>query len=153
LAIQDIEHPAQPIATRPELARQISGQTFTLTGGAGDLFQAVTLTFTDGNTYRSETLWPGDQAVVVTGGLDNIYRLNPVEFIGLQGAQSAEKWTVAVKGHWQDDRTFVEHYVRDLSSDIAVITQRYTFQGQRVTIDVTSSMNSFTLHAQGEMTK
>ncbi|CAG0964927.1 hypothetical protein GPROT1_01102, partial [Gammaproteobacteria bacterium] len=103
-AIQNIEHPEQPVTPLPELARQISGQTFTITGGAGDLFQAVTLTFTDGNTYRSETLWPGDQTVVVTGGLDNVYRLNPVEFVGGQGP---EKLTVAVKGHWQDDHTFV----------------------------------------------
>ena len=137
----------------PDLARQISGRTFTLTGGAGDLFQAVTLTFADGDTYRSETLWPGDQTVVVTGGLDNVYRLNPVDFVGLQGAQSADRLTVAVKGHWQDDHTFVEQYVRDLAKDIAVITQRYTFQGQRVTIEVTSSMNAYTLHAAGEITK
>jgi CubicO group peptidase (beta-lactamase class C family) len=149
-AIQDIEHPAQPVSPLPELARQITGRAFTITGGAGDLFQAVTFTFGDGNIYQSKTLWPGDQTVVVTGGLDNIYRLNPVELVGPQGA---EKLNVTVRGHWQDDHTFVEQYVRDLSSDIAVITQRYTFTGERVTIDVASSMNSLTLHASGEMVK
>jgi len=153
-AIQDIEHPTQPIAPLPELARQISGQTFHITPGdgfaAGDLFQTVIFTFADGDTYQSATQWLGDQTVVVTGGLDNVYRLNPVEFVGTQGPEGL---IVAVKGHWQDDHTFAEQYVRDLAQDIAVITQRYSFQGQRVTIEVTSSMNSYTLHASGEITK
>jgi hypothetical protein len=153
-AIHDIENPVQPIAPLPELARQISGQTYHITPGdglaAGDLFQTVTFTFADGDTYQSATQWLGDQTVVVTGGLDNVYRLNPVDFIGTQGA---ERLAVAVKGRWQDDHTFVEQYVRDLAQDIAVITQRYTFQGQRVAIEVTSSMNSYTLHASGEITK
>jgi CubicO group peptidase (beta-lactamase class C family) len=149
-AIQNIEHPEQPVAPLPDLARQISGRTFSVTGGGGELFQAVTLTFGDGNTYRSETLWPGDQTIVVTGGLDNVYRVSQYESVGPQGPG---KYAVAVKSHWQDDHTFIEQVVGNLPFDIAIITQKYTFEGDRVAIDVSSSMDSFTLHAQGELAK
>ena len=149
-AIHAIERPVRPVAPLPEIARQISGRTFTLTGGGSDLFQTVTFNFEGGDTYRSETVWPGNQTIVVTGGLDNVYRLNPVEYIGPQGV---EKLTVAVRSYWQDAHTFVEQYVRDLSTDIAVITQRYTFDGEHVSIEVSSSMNSVTLDAAGERVK
>jgi hypothetical protein len=58
--------------------------------------------------------------------------------------------TVAVRGYWQDEHTFVEEYVRDFPTDIARITQKYVFDGQRVTIEIRSSMNSNVIQITGE---
>jgi CubicO group peptidase (beta-lactamase class C family) len=148
--IQDIEQPVQPIALLPDIAQRISGKTFHLTSRTpvDAWFQAITFTFDGGNTYRSESQWPGDQFVVVKGGLDNVFQYTPFRF---KGFQPAEDILVALRGHWQDDHTFVEEYVRDMNSEIAFITQKSTFEGDRIIIELTSSMHPYTLRATGEM--
>jgi CubicO group peptidase (beta-lactamase class C family) len=150
--IQGIEHPEQPVAPLPEMAHRISGKTFRITQGAPAeaWFQAVTFTFEGGTTYQSESQWPGDQRVSIKGGLNNLFQLNPLQF---KGFQPTDEVLVALRGHWQDDHTFVEEYVRDMNSDIAFITQKSTFEGNRVVIELTSSMHPYLLQALGEMTQ
>ena len=96
----------------------------------------------------TQSQWPGDQHVVISGGLNNAFRYNPIKFAGFQ---PTEDIVVALRGHWQDDHTFVEEYIRDLNSEINLITQKSTFEGQRITVELTSSMQPFTLQAVGEM--
>jgi hypothetical protein len=148
--IQAIEHPQQLRAPLPDIAQRISGKTFQMTPSAPieAWFQAITFTFESGNTYQSESQWPGDQRVVVNGGLNNTFQYNPLKFAGLQ---PTEDIVVALRGHWQDDHTFVEEYIRDLNSDINLITQKSTFAGNRITVELTSSMQPFILQAMGEM--
>ena len=148
--IQAIEHPQQPRVPLPDVAQRISGKTFQMTPSTPveAWFQTITFTFDGGTTYQSESQWPGDQQVVVNGGLNNAFRYNPIKFAGLQ---PTEDIVVALRGHWQDDHTFVEEYIRDLNSEINLITQKSTFEGKRITVELTSSMQPFTLQAVGEM--
>ncbi len=146
--IQEIEQPARSLTPLPAIARRISGKTYQLTSAVplDAWFQAIAFKFEGGNTYRSESLWPGDQRVVVTGGLDNVFQYTPITFKSLP---SSNEMLVALRGHWQDDHTFVEEYVRDLNSDIALIKQQTTFVGDRIFIELTSSMHPYTLRAEG----
>jgi CubicO group peptidase (beta-lactamase class C family) len=148
--IQAIEHPEQPGAPLPDVAQRISGKTFQMTPSAPieAWFQTIKFTFDGGNTYQSESEWPGNQRVVVKGGLDDAFQYSLVKFAALQ---PAEDLVVALRGHWQDDHTFVEEYTRDLNSDINLITQKSTFAGNRITVELTSSMQPFNLQAVGEM--
>jgi hypothetical protein len=148
--IQDIEQGEPSAAPLPRIAQEISGQTFRITHASAAGFQAVTLTFTGGDTYRSQLQWPGDQTVVVSGSLKHVFHLNQVEF---EGPLGREELLVAVRGHWQADGTFVEEYVEDLKSDIDLITQKYTFAGDKLIIDVSSSMGLFSIQAIGELVK
>jgi hypothetical protein len=148
--IQEIEHPVQPIAPLPEVARRISGKTFQVTQSSSSVsqFQALTLTFGDGDTYRLETEWPGDQTVTVDGGLDNIFRLNPVKF---KGFLPTEDLLVALRGRWQGDHTFIEEYISDVKTALEVITLKTTFEGNQVLIEISSSMQPEILQAVGEI--
>lgn len=150
--IQDIEHPERPIAPLPDIVLHISGKTFQLTQAvpAGAWPQSITFTFDRGNTYQSKTLWPSNQTVIITGGMNNVFHFNPVTFKGLQ---QSEDVLIAIRGYWQDDHTFVEEFIRDVNSDIALVTQKSTFTGDRVTIECKSSMEPFTLQASGEIMK
>jgi hypothetical protein len=148
--IQDIEKPIRPLTPLPETAQRISGKTFHMVSAtpAAAWFQAITFVFDGGNTYRSESQWPGDQQVVVIGGLNNIFHYTPIRFKGFQPTNDV---LVALRGYWQDDHTFVEEYVRDMNSEIAFITQKSTFTGNRIVIELTSSMHPYTLRAEGEI--
>jgi hypothetical protein len=147
--IQTIEHGAGAAKPLPPIAHKISGKTFHLTPtpDSTDLFQSIVLTFTGEDEYRSETVWPNEQQVIVTGSLTSTFRLNPISFMSPEGSMPL---TVAVRGYWQDEHAFVEEYVRDFPTDIARITQKYVFDGQRVTIEIRSSMNSNVIQITGE---
>jgi CubicO group peptidase (beta-lactamase class C family) len=149
--IQSIEHGTGTVGPLPSIAQQISGKPYQLTPtpDSTDLFRSIVLTFTGRDEYRSETIWPGKQQVIVTGSLTGTFHLNPIEFVSPEGPTPL---TVAVRGYWQDEQTFVEEYVRDFPIDIARITQKYTFDGQRVAIEIRSSMNSNVIQIAGEMT-
>jgi hypothetical protein len=148
--VQAIEQGEPSAAPLPKIARDISGQTFRITNGPFEWFQAVTLTFTGGDTYQSTTQWPGDQTITVTGSLNQVFHLNPVEF---ERPGVREELLVAARGHWQDDGTFIEQYVRNLKTDIDLITQKYTFAGDKVTIDASSSMDRYSVQLIGELVK
>ncbi len=148
--IQAIALPLQPIAPLPEIAQHISGQTYRLTSATpvDAWFQTIKFTFDGGNTYQSESHWPGGQQVVVAGGLNNIFHYTPLKFPGFQPSEDV---LVALRGRWQDDYTFVEEDVRDMHSEIARSTQTSTFVGDRIFIELTSTMLPYTLRAEGEL--
>lgn len=79
---------------------------------------------------------------VVQGGLDNVFRINTVTI-------NQQPQPIAVKGYWQDEHTFVE-YFKDLSQ-VSTMKHSYNFEGQKLTIDVSSSMGNFSFQALGEM--
>jgi formylglycine-generating enzyme required for sulfatase activity len=140
--IEQLANPAaQPVPPLPDIAQQISGKTFQITESSAPYFETLTLTFDEGNTYHSKfkLRWP-DYVFDVTGGLDNRFAIT--ENAGGQGI------TVAFKGYWLDEKTFVET-VKDFSQ-IATVTHQYTFDGDKVTVDVNSSMGD-SLQMSGEM--
>jgi hypothetical protein len=146
--ITKIEHPAEkPVPSLPEIAKQISGKTFQITGNTVEgFFEGVSLTFTDKNTYQLEMTWSQEQTEVFRGNLNNIFYLNKVK-----DAQSEPDLIFALKGYWQDDHTFIEEFIPGLSSDLQLITQKYTFDGKKVIIEANSSLDLFSVQAIGEM--
>ncbi len=149
-AIQAIEQPDRSLAPLPDIARRISGKTFRITEASppSAWSETIALTFNDGNTYQAEQHWRGGQSIVVEGSLNNVFHYTPIKF---EGYQPTENIVVALRGYWQDDHTFVEEYIRDMNSEIELITQKSTFEGNRIALELTSSMQPFTLQAMGEM--
>jgi CubicO group peptidase (beta-lactamase class C family) len=149
-AIQTIEQGQPSIEPLPEIAQEISGKIYRITEvvhpGSSDAFK---LTFSEGNIYQNETLWPGDHRFVVIGSLNQVYHLNQVTFPG----PPPQDLLLPLRGHWQEDGTFIEEYMQNLNTDIDVITQKYTFAGDKVTIDVSSRMGLFSARVTGEMIK
>lgn len=143
--VEKLGHPEpEPVASLPEIAKHISGKTFQITrdGSGGQLFKTISFTFTDNDICTAETLWSDGRRGVLRGGLDNVFRMNDFEV-------NQRPVKAAFKGSWQDDHTFVA-YVQDMSRvDIAIYT--FTFDGEKLSIDVNSSMNFYSFQATGEM--
>jgi len=134
----------------PKIAEEISGKTFRIKEEPHvGWFDAVTLTFTGDGTYQNESLWPGSQKFIITGSLNQVFHLNQTIFPG----PPAVELLLPLRGHWQDDVTFVEQYMQNLNTDIDLITQKYTFAGDTVTIDASSSMGLFSGQVIGERIK
>ncbi len=142
--IVSIQNPEKPVAPLPEIAKQISGKTFQITGGASAGWpEKITLTFPGGDTYTSEMVMPGE-TLKVAGGLNNVFYLNR---LGPEGETIAP-----LRGYWQDDHTFIEEQNFDLFSEIQFFTVTYTFEGKKVSLKVESSMGYFSpLQAAGEI--
>jgi hypothetical protein len=83
---------------------------------------------------------------MITGSLNQVFHLNQTKFPG----PPALELLLPLRGHWQDDVTFVEQYMQNLNTDIDLITQKYTFAGDTVTIDASSSMGLFSGRVIGE---
>jgi CubicO group peptidase (beta-lactamase class C family) len=140
--IQRLANPEMQPAPLPAIAHQISGKTFQITEKSGPYVEKFTLTFEDGeNLYQLQATWPEGNYQVL-GGLDNRFYVNEMP----QGSQMDR---AALKGYWQDEKTFVET-VKNLAQLENVIFT-YTFDGNHVTIDMTSSMGSFSFRMKGEM--
>ena len=130
--IEQVMNPEpQPVPPLPETARRISGRTFKITASPTLYFQTISLTFDGGNVYRSESTWPDGNAHAALGGLDGRFYVS-------EGVVDGRVVAIALKGYWQDEKTFVE-YVEELSQ-LDSFTHRYTFEGDKLTIDVQSSM-------------
>jgi hypothetical protein len=149
-ALQAIQQPDRSIAPLPDIAHRISGHTFHVTEASppNAWSDTIAYTFDGGNTYQAEQHWPGGQSIVVEGSLSKVFKYTPLTF---KGYQPSENIVVALRGYWQDDHTFIEKYVRNINSEIELITQKSTFEGNRIALELTSSMQPFTLHAAGEM--
>jgi len=149
--IRTIQQGEQFIPPLPKIAQEISGKTFrTIPEPHVGWWDAVTLTFTDGGTYRNESQWPGNQTFVITGSLNQVFHLNQVRF----PVPPAQDLLLPLRGHWQDEETFVEEYMQNLNADdIDLVTQKYTFAGDRVTIEASSSMGLFSGRIIGERVK
>ena len=137
-----LENPAPvPVAPLPEIAKQISGQTFEITKSPVPYVKTIQLTFNDRTVYQSKSVWPDGKIYQVTGGLDNRFYLNE----GVQGMN------IVLKGYWQDDKTFIET-LQDLSQ-IDTETHKYTFTGDKLTVDVNSGMGFYSFQMSGELAK
>jgi CubicO group peptidase (beta-lactamase class C family) len=149
-ALQAIAQPDRSLAPLPDIAHRISGQTFHITEASPPNAwpETIAYTFNGGNIYQAEEHWPGGQSIVVEGSLSKVFKYTPLTF---EGYQPSEDIIVALRGHWQDDHTFIEEYIRDMNSEIELITQKSTFEGNHIALELTSSMQPFTLHAVGEM--
>jgi CubicO group peptidase (beta-lactamase class C family) len=140
--IQMIEQGEPSDSVLPEIARRISGKTFrtTQTPLVG-MYVAFTLTFTGQGTYQNEIQFPGGQTILVTGSLNQAFHLNQVRFAG----PPAQDLLIPLRGYWQDEVTFVEDYIQNLNMDIDLMTNKYTFEGDKVIVETSSCMsdNSF----------
>jgi hypothetical protein len=133
--------PQPVVPPLPETARRISGRTFKITDSPTPYFRTISLTFDGGNVYRSESTWPDGNAHTALGGLDDRFYVS-------EGIIDGRAIAIALKGYWQDEKTFVES-VKDLVQ-LDNITQRYAFEGDKLTIDVQSSMGA-SFQMSGEM--
>jgi len=142
--IASIQYPAKPVAPLPEIAKQISGKKFRITGDkVGSWPEEISFTFSGVDTYLAEWVRP-EETTTATGGLNNVFYLNKLGTAG-------EK-IIPLRGYWQDDHTFIEEQNFGLSSEIQFFTVTYAFEGKKVFITVVSSMDSFPpLHATGEI--
>ncbi len=133
-----------PVIPLPEIARQISGKTYRLVGFPPGTPKEITFTFSGDETYTNTLLMGNGETITVTGGLNNVFFIN---MLGPEG-----KTIMPWRGHWRDERTFVEEENFDLSSDIQLFTVTYTFDDNKVLVSVDSSMGSFpTLTGTGEI--
>jgi CubicO group peptidase (beta-lactamase class C family) len=132
----------------PEMAHLISGKTFRITENT-DLgsYKAFTLTFTEEGTYQNETEWPGNQKLLVTGSLTGVFHLNQALFPG----PPPQELLLPLRGYWQDEVTFIEEYMQDLNSSIDLITEKFTFDGDQVTIEYRSRMGLYSGRAIAEL--
>jgi CubicO group peptidase (beta-lactamase class C family) len=146
--IQSIELGEQPNAPLPQMAQLISGKTFRITEyPALGSYEAFTLTFSEEGIYRNETQWPGNQRFLVTGSLNGVFHLNQAIFPGPPPLELL----LPLRGYWQDEVTFIEEYIQDLNTTIDLITEKFTFEGDQVTIEYRSRMGLFSGHAIAEL--
>lgn len=142
--IRKIQDTAGPAAPLPEMARQISGKTYRITANSpGRWPKEITFDFSGGDTYSNAIVWPSGEKLPITGGLNGAFYINHV-------GRALMPW----RGTWRDERTFVEEQNFDLESDPDLYTVTYTFEGNKVSISVDSSMGAFpTLKASGEISE
>jgi hypothetical protein len=138
------------MVTLPDTARRISGKTFHIITQepSGAWYQTLTFTFDGGSTYQSVSEWPGYPPVVIDGGLNNVFRYTPIE---LTSTLPSRNILIALRGYWQDDHTFVEEYISDMNTEIALMTQKDVFEGNHVSLELTSALLPFPFTAEGEM--
>jgi hypothetical protein len=130
------------------MAQLISGKTFRITENpALGSYEAFTLTFSEEGIYRNETQWPGNQRLLVTGSLNGVFHLNQAIFPGPPPLELL----LPLRGYWQDEVTFIEEYIQDLNTTIDLITEKFIFDGDQVTIEYRSRMGLFSGHATAEL--
>jgi CubicO group peptidase (beta-lactamase class C family) len=142
--VVSIQNPEKPVAPLPEIAKQISGKTYRITGAASaGWLEKITFTFPGEDTYTSEWVQP-EETNTVTGGLNNVFYMNKL------GPE--EEILVPLRGYWQDDHTFIEEQNFGLSSEIQFFTVTYTFEGLKMSMQVETSMGYFSpVQATGEI--
>lgn len=141
--VQRLANPEMVPTPLPAIAYRISGKTLQITERSGPYVDKFTLFFEDGeNMYRSESTWP-EGVYQLQGRLDNRFYVNEIS----HGPQQDE--LVAIKAHWQDEKTFVGTVKNLAVIDSVIFT--YTFDGSIVTIDLTSSMDLYDFQMKGEM--
>jgi CubicO group peptidase (beta-lactamase class C family) len=143
--IVNIQNTEEPVAPLPEIAKQISGKTFRITGDASVGWpEKGRITFSSEDTYTSVVMVGSEDPLVLTGGLNNVFYMNK---LGPNG-----ETIMPLRGYWQDDHTFIEERNFDLSSEIQFLTVTFTFEDKRVSITMDSSMGYFSsLQATGEI--
>jgi CubicO group peptidase (beta-lactamase class C family) len=148
--IQAIEKGEPSDAPLPEIAQRISGKTFRAAQiPPVETYETFTLTFTGDGTYQNEIQFPGDQRILFTGSLNQVFHLNQVRYPG----PPAQDLLIPLRGYWQDEVTFIEEYIQNLNTDIDLMTDKYTFEGDKVTVETSSSMGDYSFQMIWEMVK
>jgi CubicO group peptidase (beta-lactamase class C family) len=146
--IQAIEQGESSDTILPEIAQRISGKTFRAAQiQPVGMYEAFTLTFMGDGTYQNEIQYPGDQRILFTGSLNQVYHLNQVRYPG----PPAQDLLIPLRGYWQDEVTFIEEYIQNLNTDIDLMTDQYTFEGGKVTVETSSSMSDYSFQMIWEM--
>ncbi|MGD8405579.1 MAG: serine hydrolase [Anaerolineales bacterium] len=139
--IEQIANPEKQLTSLPAIAYRISGKTFQMTERPSFYFEKITFIFEEERSlYRSVSTWP-DGKYDVLGGLDNRFYLNDLT--------QPQVIQVALKGHWQDEKTFIETLKILPEIEFAILT--YTFDGDSLTVDVEYSMGEYGFQMKGEM--
>ncbi len=148
--IQVIEEGEPSGIALPEIARQISGKTFRIAQKPyAGMYDAFTLTFSEGDTYQNEIEWPGEIKISFTGSLQHDFYLNQVTY----PASPPVDLLLPLRGYWLDETTFVEEYIQNLNTDIELVTEKFTFSGDIVTIEATPGVSLESVLLNGEMVK
>jgi CubicO group peptidase (beta-lactamase class C family) len=148
--IQMIEQGEPSESVLPEIARRISGRTFRVDQNPlVGMYVAFTLDFTGDGTYQNELQFPGDQRILVTGSLNQGFYLNKVRYPG----PPAQDLLIPLRGYWQAEATFIEVYMQNMNTDIDLMSNKYIFDGDKVTVETSSSMNDKSFQMIWEMVK
>jgi CubicO group peptidase (beta-lactamase class C family) len=146
--IQAIEQGEPSDTILPEIAQRISGKTFRAAQiPLGGMYGAFTLSFTGDGTYQNEIQYPGDERILFTGSLNQVFHQNQIRYPG----PPAQDLLIPLRGYWQDEATFIEQYIQNLNTDIDLMTNQYTFEGDKVTVETSSSMSDFSFQMIWEM--
>lgn len=117
----------QEVPPLPAMARLISGKTFKFEAPQASI-QSLVITFAHESEARLSVI-QGNTQYEVWVGLDNTFRTNPI----------SERETIALRGYWSDETTFVLDW-RALSS------------GDRSEIVLTFTENQVEIRSQSKMT-
>lgn len=133
----------KPVSSLPAIAARVSGKPFQFEDGS-----RLTIFFDNSPEFTLHVDFPAsiNQPAVYPdyrGGLDGAYRLNP-------GADSVlGPTTIAIKGDWTDETTFVE--VGFPTDNVAATIYTTHFSDDRMVIDITDNFSgSSTYHSQVE---
>lgn len=99
--------------------------------------------------FFPEIEWPEDTSILFAGSLKHDFHFNQVTF----PATPPVDLLLPLRGHWQDETTFVEEYIQNLNTDIELVTEKFTFDGDEVTIEATLGVSLESVRVSGEMVK
>lgn len=139
-ALQEIAQPpaAKPVAPLPELARSISGKTFTFEPNPTQL-QTLRLDFDDSPAAKLHMTFADNQpprdAVI---GLDGVYRFMP----------GRSNLPVAARGTWTDEKTFSLDYDEITNGEAYAIRAQFTPAGMDLTLKERSHEAVISLHGK-----
>ena len=130
--VQEVENPKEmPKGLMPEIAAKISHKIYSLESNA-EGFESISFAF-DNNDASTWEYVLGGKTVHARVGLRGNYLLNRTDFsMGVH----PESETIACKGHWKDDKTFVieHHIIGDPSKQVIEIY----FNGQDATMHIST---------------
>ncbi|MBX6342859.1 MAG: hypothetical protein IRY97_10405, partial [Thermomicrobiaceae bacterium] len=131
--------PARPVPPLPSTAARISGKRYQFPDNDSD-WKALTATFTQGSPTAQVTIATTTGVEQVQVGLDNVYRLIP-----------RPDGTIALRGRWTNDHTFVVHQL--VMGDISEFDISLEFHDNQVAVHAEESVfhqNSFDVTGTAE---
>lgn len=118
---------ASPVASLPEVALTVSGQTFVFDPNLVGL-ESIAFDFTEGSSEATGQVKVfGEQVVTLPIGLDGLYRFQFDE----------DGRLVAIRGAWTDSQTFVLEHNSVTGNDQLVL--RFHFLGDRVEVTISDA--------------
>lgn len=129
----------QPVAPLPDIAKEISGQTFVFEPNPTTMETAI-LEFDDSDEATMHFMKFGsEQMVSVPIGLDGVYRMS----VGEHGLPQG------YRGYWVAPQTFILEYDNIANNDHATIQMR--FEDKRVRMSVQETAHELSLQVEGRL--